>query len=129
MKRDMDVIRLLLLQLESGKSPKELKKYSLEEINYNSLLMIEAKLAEGSIFSPESLRELGGRIGGKMAGKRVILLFRMTWAGHDFLDASREETLWKKAKATVMKPAASFTFDLVKEWLKNEVRTRFGAAG
>jgi len=51
---------------------------------------------------------------------------RMTWSGHDFLDAARDETLWKKAKQTVMKPAASFTFEIVREWLKNEIRARFG---
>jgi len=128
MKRDMDIIRLLLLQLESGERPKELKKYSLEQINYNSLLMIEAKLAEGGAFNRKSLRELGVKIGGNLAEDRVVVLFRLTWAGHDFLDASRDETLWKKAKATVMKPAASFTFDFLKEWLRNEIRARFGGA-
>jgi len=129
MKRDMDIIRLLLLQLESGEKPKALEKYSLDEINYNSLLIIEAKLAEGGIFSPESLRELGATVRKNLRGQRVVLLFRMTWAGHDFLDAARDETLWKKAKTTVMKPAASFTFEIIKEFLKNEIRARFGGLG
>jgi hypothetical protein len=53
-------------------------------------------------------------------------LDRLAWAGHDFLEAARDETPWSKAKEKVMKPGAAFTFDLVKEWLKAEIRARFG---
>ncbi len=46
---------------------------------------------------------------------------RLTWAGCDFVDAIQDDTLWAKAKAKVMKPAASFTFDVLKDWLKAEI--------
>ncbi len=41
--------------------------------------------------------------------------------GCDFLDAARSDTLWAKAKTSVIKPSASWTFDLLKEWLKAEI--------
>jgi len=115
MKRDMDLIRALLLALERDEdNPPEVAKYQPKEVAYNAALIIEAGLAEGVIAE-----------GGFNEIMRADL-DRLTWAGHDFIEAAREETLWKKAKEKVMKPGASFTFEIVKEWLKAEIRTRFG---
>ncbi len=50
-----------------------------------------------------------------------VTVQRLTWAGCEFADAARSDTLWKKAKEQVIKPGASFTFDLLKEWLKAEI--------
>jgi len=47
-----------------------------------------------------------------------FLQINLTWAGQDFLDAAKDDTLWKKAKETVIKPGASFTFDVLLAWLK-----------
>jgi hypothetical protein len=58
-----------------------------------------------------------------------VVTKHMTWAGHDFLDAARDETLWNKAKVKFVKPGASFTFELVKEWLKAEMKKRVGLGG
>ena len=56
-------------------------------------------------------------------------IVRLTWAGHDFLDSSRDNKIWKLAKEHVIKPGASWTFSLLLEWLKQEARHRvFGAA-
>ncbi|MEG0939957.1 MAG: DUF2513 domain-containing protein [Comamonas sp.] len=49
------------------------------------------------------------------------LVWRLTWAGCEFAEAVRSETLWNKAKDNVMKPSMSFTFDVLKEWLKTEI--------
>jgi len=51
----------------------------------------------------------------------------MTWAGHDFLDAARDETLWNKAKQTVMKPNASYTFENLGDYLKAEIKKQLGS--
>lgn len=50
-----------------------------------------------------------------------VLVHRLTWAGCEFVDAIRDDTLWRKAKANVLKPGMSFTFDVLKEWLKTEI--------
>jgi len=114
MKRDMDIIRLLLLQLETGDRPSQLDNFSEERVTYNAALMVHAGLVKGAFARGGDGDSLG------------VGMDRMKWSGHDFLDAARDETLWKKAKQTVMKPAASFTFEIVREWLKNEIRARFG---
>jgi hypothetical protein len=106
MKRDMDIIRMLLIQQETGEAPPELAKYPEDLVVYNVVLMkdaglIEAAIAEGGDGSP---------IG--------AVIIRMTWAGHDFLDAARDDTVWRKAKEKVLKPGVSWTFELLKETLK-----------
>ena len=39
----------------------------------------------------------------------------------DLADAVRSDTPWAKAKSNVIKPTASFTFDVLKDWLKTEI--------
>jgi hypothetical protein len=116
MKRDMDVIRLLLLQLEGDeKAIEKLKAYDEPLVVYNAALLVDSGLVEGDVARGGDNDPLG------------VAMNHMTWAGHDFLDAARDETLWKKAKQTVMKPAASFTFEIVKEYLKAEIKKHLGA--
>lgn len=52
----------------------------------------------------------------------AAVVLRMTWAGCDFLDAARSDTLWAKAKKSVIAPTASWTFDILKDWLKEEIK-------
>ena len=43
----------------------------------------------------------------------IAILNSVTWSGHEFADAARDDVLWKKATRTVLKEGASFTFDLI----------------
>jgi len=38
----------------------------------------------------------------------------MTWAGHDFLDASRDEGLWQEAMGIIGEQVKSAPFDVIK---------------
>jgi hypothetical protein len=53
-------------------------------------------------------------------------VFEITWAGHEFLQSIKDDTLWKKAKEDVLKPTASWTFAILAEWLKQEMKTKMG---
>jgi len=112
MKRDMDIIRLVLMQQECDEVPQELSKYPEDLVVYNVALMKDAGLIVASILDDEK---------GSPRGAAII---RLTWAGHDFLDAVRDDNVWRKAKEKVIKPRASWTFSLLMEWLKQEIRTR-----
>ena len=112
----MDVIRLLLLKLEGDeKAAEKLKAYDEPLVLYNAALLVDSGLVEGDVARGVKNEPLG------------VVMTHMTWAGHDFLDAARDETLWKKAKQKVMGPAASFSFEIVKEYLKAEIKQRLGA--
>jgi hypothetical protein len=112
MKRDMELIRLLLLERELDKSPPELASYSEQDVLYNLTLMEDAELIVVSF--------IGGN-GGIPTGADIV---RLTWAGHDFLDATRDSKIWKMAKEHVIKPGASWTFSILVEWLKQQARER-----
>lgn len=56
----------------------------------------------------------------------TYFLQKMTWAGHDFLDSMRDDTIWKKAQEKVLKPIGGVAFDVLKEWLKAEMRSKLG---
>ena len=118
MKRNLDIVREMLLAVERGDDPFNLSGYEQQDLLEHGRLLIEAELAEGCV-------AMFNARGEQYTGR--VDLDRLTWKGHDFLDAARDDTLWKKAKEKVMKPGASFTIELVKEWLKSEIRARIGS--
>lgn len=99
MKRDMDLIRAMLLAIESnphGFAPKiDIEGYTQEQIGYHALLLGEAGLAKvherklEEIKTPEAYVE------------------RLTWAGHEFLDSARDKQIWNQAKDVLNKVGAS----------------------
>lgn len=112
MKRDMDVIRRIVLEVEAMDSGHALvSSDGLDEATFaaHAVWMEEAGLIKANIQD---------RLSG---GPPKVLIRRLTWAGCEFADAVRSDTLWKKAKDNVMKPSMSFTFDVLKEWLKTEI--------
>ncbi len=119
MKRDMDLIREILCKVEScedlsglGHLP-EIDGYSRPQVSYHMELLIDAGLIEA-----DSITEFGSD-----THYRAI---NLTWAGQDFLAATRDESLWNKAKTSVLKPTASYTFDILLEWLKVQVKQNLG---
>jgi hypothetical protein len=86
MKRDMDLIRAILLEVEKSTSPGgcqiKVPGHSPEELYYNAQLAQEAGLIEASFLDNSS----------------AFHVLRLTYAGHEFLDAARNDTLWVKAK-------------------------------
>ena len=112
----MELIRLLLLHQEAGEKPAEIDNYDEPLILYNAALAVEAGLLEGKVYKAAS-----GEIGGAS-------IFRLTWAGHDFLDATKDPSLWAKAKEKVIRPGASWTFGVLLEYLKAEAKHKLGLA-
>jgi DNA-binding transcriptional ArsR family regulator len=121
MKRDMDLVRELLLKLESNGNPPgtmvvidpyhgrfQIDGYSADQIAYHLSLIREA----GFIESPGSQR----------AGMGVTFR-RLSWDGHDYLDAIRDPEIWRKTKGSA-EAVGSFTFDLVKDLAKGFIRTK-----
>ncbi|KVQ69935.1 DUF2513 domain-containing protein [Burkholderia territorii] len=109
MKRDMDLIRELMLKLEAlpmrmggivviAPDAEEIRVdgYSPEEVFYHLGLIKEASLINSAG---------SGRMG-------RIQFAGLTWAGHDFLDSVRSPDVWGKTKA-VAAAAGGFTVDLL----------------
>jgi hypothetical protein len=123
MKRDPDLIRKILLALESKENmtdmltPKEMNlgDWNEEEINYNLLLLLEAGYIIGYKHSADD--------------QTMVLPTRLTWEGHEFLDAARDDTRWEKAKSAISK-VGGWSFEIAKpilmELAKDAIKTSLG---
>ena len=93
MKRDMDLIREVLLEVEKVEGWDDWKQIEFkdrdpEEISYHVMLLAEAGLIEAK----------------KICDGGAWLPMRLTWEGHEFLDAARNDTVWKKTKDIILLP-------------------------
>lgn len=114
MKRDMNLIRLLLLETE-GEDPKpDLSAYTEDQRLYHSALIIEAGLVHGEVIED----------GSGQPASSVIL--RLTWAGHEFLDAARNDTIWKKATEQIKQSGVDVTITLLKDILNQFLKQSLG---
>ncbi|EOG9062253.1 DUF2513 domain-containing protein [Vibrio fluvialis] len=120
MKRDMALIRRLLLSIE--KHPDRISgfnfdDYKPEDINYHVALLIDVGLLEGDYVRSYS--------SSSMAPARFVIT-SMTWAGHEFLDNLRQEDIWNVIKtkfkddsvATVIAMAKELAMNFAKKKLK-----------
>ncbi|MBS4045088.1 MAG: DUF2513 domain-containing protein [Alphaproteobacteria bacterium] len=93
MKRDMDLIRHILMCLEeSEQSPDswaeiEADGHTRLAISYHIHLLHDAGFIEADDVSSIGQYEWEAK--------------SLTWAGHEFLDNARNETIWQKAKEKV----------------------------
>jgi hypothetical protein len=114
MKRDIDLIKLLLREVEGEEPKPDLSSYSEPQILYHYELMEEAGLIVADLVR-------GGS--GQVVGARIQ---RLTNLGHDFLDASRSDTVWAKFKQAVGKVGGSISIPVAVELMKQLVKTELG---
>ena len=115
MKRNMELIRDLLLRLEGlpktsherldiGSWDDELKfdDYTPDEIDYHMGLLYEADI----ITSSDTINAMANG---------AWIFDSLTWAGHDFLDSVRDPEVWKRTKAGAL-TVGGWTFGMLKEF-------------
>jgi hypothetical protein len=105
MKRDMDLIRQILLKTEEQPPNLNVVDLSFPEVDVATIgehvhLLDEAGLVEAI--------DCSSRAG--IDWKPM----RLTWIGHEFLDASRNETVWQKAKTTLKEKGLGISYELMK---------------
>ena len=119
MKRDLDLIRKIILAAEdlpTGTVLSEIKidGYTDEQIGYHCYLAADAGLAKGMNMTTLADRSPRWRI------------LNLTSAGHDFADAARNETTWRKATGIVKEKAGTATIEIVKEVLVGIIKGSIG---
>ncbi len=114
MKRDMNLIRLLLFHVEGEEPKSDLSSYTQEQRVYHSALLIEAGLVAGEII----------KNGSGMPTTTVSL--RLTWAGHEFLDAARNDTIWRKVSERLNKSGVDVSLAVLQELLKQLLKQSLG---
>lgn len=118
MKRNLDLVRDILRHMEAqehGFSGRiQIDGYSDDQVGYHIYLMKQAGLLEA---------EKNTTVLDKSPS---ALPLNLTWDGHDFLDASRSESTWAKAKEKVIGVVEGVTFGVLLEWLKAEAKRQIG---
>ena len=87
----MDLVREILLDIESAEGRYEdvdLPDYSEDVVNYHLDLLISAGIVNGD------MKWTAG-------GGGFAIVKGLSWYGHDFLDAIRNDSIWAKTKAFV----------------------------
>ena len=116
MERDMDLVRLILRTVaecneQYGPGKLSIDGFSDEVVHYHCNLLIDAGLADGSV-----TRTRGGLF---------TTIHRLTWEGHDFVDAARDATRWNEAKGLLQKVGGA-SFDVWKSVLTSLVTRALG---
>lgn len=107
MRRDMDLVRSILLQVEAATGPVESGEldyggHSQQEVYYHIDLMANRGLIDADL-----RRDWSGRV-------ISATVSALTWDGQDYLDAMRDDRVWSRAKAAIAKGVGSTTFGVIK---------------
>ena len=106
MKRNMDLARQILLEIE--KQPftnayiefNNIGDYTTEEISYHVMILGEAELLV-------PVHTFG----------TYWETTRLTWEGHEFLAAARDDTRWKKACSMMLEKGGDIALGVLKQLL------------
>ncbi len=107
MKRDMDLIRKILLATEahpepySWDVPLDIPGYSGKEICYHVKLLEEAGLIEARLIAA-------------MSDEFDCWVNSLTWAGHKFLEAAKDNNRWEKVKRLLLEKTGGLSFEVFK---------------
>ena len=115
MKRDIDLVRKILLGLEAeGSSPEmvelEVEGYEQPLVHNHLTIMVEAGLIYGQEYSHEAVDDT------------IWMYVRMTWRGHDVLDAARDDARWAKVKAQLEATGGAWTLAILEQLLAGGLR-------
>lgn len=108
MKRDMELIRKILLTVEEQYVDTALydikvEGYDLKTIAYHCNILYDAGLISNykGFYADNELQGFG--------------VSSLTWEGHEFIDKIRDDTVWNKTKAIIREKGIPFVLDTVKQ--------------
>jgi len=124
MKRDMDLIRALLLHYE-GEDPVDMSVWAKDQILYHTGLLHDAGLLQSSItrLVRRRVKQTGDL---KEFHESEQIPTQLTWEGHEFLDKSRSDEIWAKARSNVKENVVSIGFNLMSSLLDATIKTKLG---
>jgi hypothetical protein len=121
MRRDWDVVRKILIKIETTVVPgRDIDSDSLESDGidpavaaYHMGLLLNANLINGG-----STKTMDSTLWCFASG--------LTWEGHEFLDSIRQDTIWNKVKVIAAEKGLDLTFDTIKIAAKSAIGQLFG---
>jgi Hypothetical protein (DUF2513) len=120
MQRDLELIRHLMLEIESKDDDIftgddiQIGNYNLSQINRHLQWLVEANLVDGKVSI-----DAGGGISN-------VIISRLSWEGCSFLDNARNESVWKKTMETVKEKSGTISFTLFTQLLISVAKQNLG---
>lgn len=119
MKRNMDLVRALLLQIEEMSAEElsesmavapikpvgRLEDYTQNQIHYHMRLLHRADFIDASFHNPPSAP----------LGIERAKANRLTYQGHDLLDSIRDETVWERTKSRIQATTGTASVAVIKQ--------------
>lgn len=107
MRRDMDLVRSILMQAEAADGPLDMGDmdpcgHTEEEVAYHIELMAQRGLVSATV-----RRAYGGAV-------MLCRVDALTWDGQDMLDAVRSERVWARARRAIADSVGTATFEVVR---------------
>jgi hypothetical protein len=120
MKRDMDLIRTIMLDLESRAEPAlNLSELTIEGHDDDIVLEHLILLDEAGFISMNVEYYLGGE-------PPQFLVHRITWTGHEFLAAVRSDKIWAKATKVLTTAGVGFGWPILQAVLRAKAAEHLG---
>ena len=116
MKRDLDLVRQLMLQIEALPAAPPVQ-YRMSEIEDPVLLAHLEMLIEAGLVSGRISRSQGAR-------GDVISVSGLTWQGHEWVEMVRSQSLWNEVKSAVLDGGGVLTFELTRAMAAKLLRAR-----
>lgn len=116
MKRDMDLVRKIMLAMESDDyngTSLEIDGYSDEQIGFHAYL-----LSQAGLITSINMTTLAH-------SHPVHMPEVLTWDGYEFLGAVTDPGSWEKVK-TMIKPAGGMVFSVLKDVAIAEIKAKLG---
>jgi len=118
MRRDMDFVRKLLLDIANGECKTEFNSAVEEDEKY----LYHLKIMKQADLIDFRLNEFKG-------GALLYDVPTLTWEGNDYLDAISNESIWNKIKEGIKSKGMELgqvSFEVLKEFAKLQIKNKLG---
>ncbi len=119
MKRDLDVVRGILMRCEKAPSgewlrPEDFGKLTIPRrmLGEHVAMMMDRRLIDGKMITDDSNFDFA--------------IFRILWEGHDFLALAKSATRWRRFLAFAKRQTAALTVEFFMAWARSEVSRQTG---
>jgi Hypothetical protein (DUF2513) len=122
-KRDPDLLRTILARVEEA-----------DDFTVECADLADGTHDEASVARHVQLLEEAGYVKANLLtvqGEGALSgnIERLTWAGHEFIDAARNDTIWRKAKRKLGDTLGGVPFEIMKPLLISYAKDALGLPG
>ena len=122
MKLDHDLVRELLLNVQSTQSNREAGEPHIEPWSRDTILEHIEVLDEAGLLEARVIRN--HQNGARLLSAHVI---RLTWEGHEFLGKASNDLVWARVKIVVVNQGGSASIGILKELLTRAAIRNFAS--